>query len=92
MLQWLATLLEGAGCVRNISKINKFFYGVKTAVKLDFVSENDYINASGVILCEKSGQSTSILAEIVKNKLLYGLADRPLLVKCYDIKKVKSPG
>ena len=24
--------------------------------------------------------------------LLYGLADRPLLLKCYDIKKVKSPG
>ena len=63
----LATLLEGAGCVRNIPKINKlflFFYGVKTAVKLDFVSENDYINPSGVILCKKSDQSTSILVEI----------------------------
>ena len=26
------------------------------------------------------------------NTMLYELAYRPLLVKCYDIKKVKSPG
>ena len=47
----LATLLEGAGCVRNIPKINKlflFFYGVKTAVRLDFVSENKSFNASHI--------------------------------------------
>ena len=38
----LATLLEGAGCVRNISNISKnskIYYGVNKAVKLDNYDE-----------------------------------------------------
>ena len=35
---------------------------------------------------------STVHGQVKRDTLLYRLANRPLLVKCYDIKKVKSPG
>ena len=49
------------------------------------------IRGGSLTYCDK--EVLKILKKIgILNTKLYGLAIRPLLVKCYDNKKVKSPG
>ena len=59
-----------------------------------FESEGEY-----VVCLQQMGEKEKYLLPVDKNKrrrpnykLLIGLANRPLLVKCYVNKKVKSPG
>ena len=70
----------------NFSKIK---YGVNIAVKLEFKVIIVQRSVSTISLCKKNGQNSPILSVFgVFSENIVRLADRLLLLKCYDNKKV----
>ena len=92
----LATLLEGAGWLFFPSAIIFQTFNIlwcNRAVKLDFFFENVYISVSGVILCKKNGQSTSIFTEICKRNSVKNnsyVKSLPWLLKNENIQNLKN--